>query len=268
MLFARPGKYNPCGIFSLGHFFLLGITLLGISIALKYTDITKKSNIKRNIQIITILAWILEIIKIVVNFVVGNGDNINTYIPLYYCSILLYAGIFSSIGKDIIKRIGDVFLATGAIVGGIIFLILPTTSITMYPIFHYLSLHSFLYHGAMLYIGIIINKSKYIELENKDIVYYFGLLFVMCLSAYIVNNIFDSNLMFISKDFPESPITIIYKLTGKWFPVIVSLVQMILPFYTVIGIKKVMKKITTKKEERKVQIDLINKVVEEHMGSK
>ena len=81
--------------------------------------------------------------------------------------------------------------AIGGIIGGIIFLILPTTSITTYPMFHYLSLQSFIYHGAMVYLGIIINKSQYVELEKKDIVYYSGLVGTMCLIAFIFNNIFD-----------------------------------------------------------------------------
>lgn len=240
MFFAKPGEYEACGIFSFEHFFLLIITIIGIKISVNYTDTNNKDVIKNKIRTITICAWILEIIKIIFNLAIGNGNNINTYIPLYYCSILLYAGIFSSVGKGILKRIGDVFLATGGIVGGIIFLILPTTSITTYPVFHYLSLQSFIYHGAMIYLAIIINKSEYIELEKKDIVYYAGLVGGMCLIAFIFNNIFDSNLMFISKDFPNNPITIIYKLTRKFFPVVVSLIQMIAPFYTVIWLKKIM----------------------------
>ena len=126
------------------------------------------------------MAWVLEIIKIIFNLKTGNGSNLNTYIPLYYCSILLYAGIFSSIGKGYIKKMGDVFLATDGIVGGILFLILPTTSITMYPMFHFISIQSFLYHGAMLYLGLAINKTNYIELKSKDIIYYATLLFIMC----------------------------------------------------------------------------------------
>ena len=93
MFFAKPGIYEPCGIFSTEHFFLLALTMLVIGIAVKHTDKTKKNVIKRKIQIITICAWILEIIKIIFNFAVGNANNINTYVPLYYCSILLYAGI-------------------------------------------------------------------------------------------------------------------------------------------------------------------------------
>lgn len=249
MLFAKPGEYEACGMFSFEHLLLLVLTIMAIKIALKNTDTSNKNVIKRRIQVITICAWVLEIIKIIFNLSIGNGNNINTYIPLYYCSILLYAGIFSSVGKGTLKRIGDVFLATGGIIGGIIFLILPTTSITTYPMFHYLSLHSFIYHGAMIYLGIIINKSRYIELEKRDIVYYAGLVGEMCLIAFVFNSIFDSNLMFISKDFPNNPITILYKLTGKFFPLVVSLIQMAPPFYTVIGIKKIIQRAVVKENQ-------------------
>ena len=249
MLFAKPGEYEACGIFGIEHFFLLIITIIGIKVAVNHTDISNKNVIKKRIQIVTICAWVLEIIKIIFNLSIGNGNNINTYVPLYYCSILLYAGIFSSLGKGTLKRIGDVFLATGGIIGGIIFLILPTTSITTYPMLHYLSLQSFIYHGAMVYLGIIINKSQYVELEKRDIVYYAGLVGIMCLIAFIFNNIFDSNLMFISKDFPNNPITILYKLTGKFFPLIVSLIQIAPPFYTVIGIKKIIQRAVVKEKQ-------------------
>lgn len=97
-------------------------------------------------------------------------------------------------------------------------LFFQTTSLLIYPIFHYISMQSFVYHGAMVYLGIIINKYKYIEIEKKDILYYAGLILIICIIAYILNCIFDSNLMFISKDFPASPITILYRITGKAFP--------------------------------------------------
>lgn len=63
---------------------------------------------------------------------------------LYYCSILLYAGIFSSLKNKFIKRVGDVFLATGGIVAGIVFIIFPTTSLLTYPNFS-------LYNNAKFY---------------------------------------------------------------------------------------------------------------------
>ena len=160
MFFSKPMEYNSARIFSIQHLALLCLTISGIIFAVKYTN-NKRSTILKNIRIVTIAVWILEIIKIIFNFKIGNGNNLNTYIPLYYCSILLYAGVFSSMGNGFIKRVGDVFLATGGIVGGVLFLLLPTTSITMYPMFHFITLQSFIYHGAMVYLAIIINKSNH-----------------------------------------------------------------------------------------------------------
>ena len=69
--------------------------------------------------------------------------------------MLIYAGLLSSFGKGKVRRIGDVFLATGSIVGGIVFVLFPTTSIPSYPIFHFISLHSFFFHGTMIYLGLL-----------------------------------------------------------------------------------------------------------------
>jgi len=191
---------------------------------------SQQEKVKKIIGRVTIIAWILEIIKIIFNIVIGNGNNPNTYIPLYYCSLLLYAGIFSSVCKGKLKRVGDVFLQTGAIIAGLVFLVFPTTSIATYPAFHFISIQSFVYHGMMIYLGIIMNKANYIELNKNDIIYYALLIVITSIVAYIVNILLDTNLMFISKDFPSNPITIIYKHTGGFYPLIMTFIQAIPPF--------------------------------------
>ena len=80
------------------------------------------------------------------------------------------------------------------------------------------------------------NITNYIELHLSDIKYFASLIGIVCLLAYMINKKFGSNLMFISQDFPKNPITIIYHLTGKLFPIVMSLVQMTLPFLLVYGI--------------------------------
>lgn len=243
MFLARPGKFKACGLFGIEHIILFCTTILGIALSVKHIKIEKKEDIKNIIAKATIVIWILEITKIIFNLSIGNKENLNTYIPLYYCSILLYAGIFSSIGKGKLQRMGDVFIATGGIVGGIVFLILPTTSITTYPLFHFISLQSFLFHGIMIYLGIIVNKYNYIDIKNKDILYFGSFILAICIISYIINSIFGSNLMFISQDFPGNPITIIYKLTGKFYPIVMTLGQMTLPFYVILPIIRKSKKL-------------------------
>lgn len=236
MLFANPGEYEPSGLFTIDHFKLIIITILGIIIALKKTAHKTKEEVKQIIKRCTELVWIFEIIIIAFKLCTGDIKNVGNYVPLYYCSLLLYAGALASFAKGGLKRAGEVFLATGGIIGGIVFIILPTTSLPAYPMWHIVSLHSFLYHGIMVYLGILINATHYITLQATDIKYYISLVGIVCVLAYIINNIFDSNLMFISKNFPGTPIEILYKLTGPFFTLVTSVGQMTLPFYIVYGL--------------------------------
>lgn len=252
MLFAEPGKYEACGLFTKGHLNLIIITVIFIIIALKNTANKNKETVKKIIKKCTIVMWILEFIIILFKLFNSDPRNVNNYIPLYYCSMLLYAGLFSSFGKGKIKRTGDVFLATGGIVGGLVFMIMPTTSLPAYPAFHIVSIHSYFFHGTMVYIGLLINATHYIDVSANDIKYFASLVGVICILAYIVNCIFDSNLMFISEDFPGTPISIVYKLTGPLFTIIMSIIQMFLPFYIVYPILQAKKRIIGRKNNKKI----------------
>lgn len=238
MFLARPGEYKACGMYTVGHLILLIITIIGILVALKFTKNKNKEQITKIIRNITIFLWVLEIIKIIFNLMVGNASNPNTYVPLYFCSMILYAGILSGFCKGTLKHVGDVFLATGSMIAGIIFLMSPNTSLTTYPIFHYISLQSFILHGSMVYLGILVNVTNYVDVKAKDIIYYAGLMLIISVIAYIFNMIFDSNLMFISKDFPGTPIAILYNITGgNLFTIIMVMLQATVPFYLVYLIK-------------------------------
>lgn len=236
LLFKNSENVIPCGLFSIEHIILLLITIICIMLALKGTKNMKKENVKKVIQISTAVLWILELIKIIFNVINYGFLEINKYVPLYFCSLILYAGIFSGFCTGIIKRVGDVFLSTGGIIAGITFLICPLTSLTTYPALHFISIHSFILHGTMLYIGLLVLITKYYTIQKQDIKYYFNLIIGISAVAYIINILFDSNLMFISKNYPNTFIEIIYNITGSLFPIVMVMTQAILPFYIVYGI--------------------------------
>ena len=238
MFLSKPGEYEPCDMFTVKHLILFIATCLVVLVAVNNTKVMQKEDIRKIIRKFTLVIWILEILKTVYNIAIGKGSEINKMVPLYYCSLFLYSGLLSSYGKGILKRIGDVFLATGGIVGGLIFLMLPTTSLPEYPLFHFISMHSFFYHGAMVYLGIIINKFKYIDLKLSDLKYYALLIAVVCLGAYFLNEKYGSNLMFISRDFPGTILSTLYNNTGKLYTPLSCLVQMTLPFLLVFSIVK------------------------------
>lgn len=239
MLFAKLGKYPACGLFSAGHFFLMGITIVAIIIALKITRNKSKEEIRKIIKKCTIFLCIFEVFIISFKLITtGDFTNLNNYVPLYYCSLLLYAGLLSSFAKGKLKKAGDVFLATGGIIGGIIFMLFPTTSLYFYPMFHIVSIHSYIFHGIMVYLGILLNITHYINIKLSDIKYYATLVGIICILAGIVNSIFGSNLMFIATSFKGTPLDIVYKITGKFYTIFMCLVQMILPFYVIYPINK------------------------------
>lgn len=236
MLFKSANQVVPCGMFSIGHLILFSITIISIAIALKYTKNIEQDKVKKIIRKSTIILWILEIIKIIFNIKNYGFKEVNKYVPLYFCSIILYAGILSGFCKGTLKKVGDIFLSTGGIIAGMVFLISPLTSLTTYPVIHFISLHSFLLHGTMVYIGLLILTTKYVKIEKNDIKYYFTLIVIISAIAYIVNKICGSNLMFISQNYPGTFIEIIYNISGKLFPMVMILAQATLPFYLVYAI--------------------------------
>lgn len=241
MFFAKSGVYTPCGIYNAKHLLISVITFILIILAVKITKAKQQEDVRKIIKRLIIIVWVLEIVKIIYLYITGQGQ-INRVMPLYYCSLLLYSGLMSSFGKGIIKKMGDIFIATGGIVGGIVYLMFPTTSLPEYPLFHFICFHSFLYHGIMIYLGILVNKTKYVDLKIKDILFYSSMIFIICMLAYITNNIYDSNLMFISKDFPGSPLSFFYNNMGVFFGPTMILVLMTAPFFIAYGGIKVINK--------------------------
>lgn len=239
MLFALPGEYAPAGLFSGWHFLLLGITLALVALGLYLSRRMTARGVRRTIRAVTVLLWVLEAVKIYFVLFVLGSRNPNEFVPLYYCSLVLFAGLFSSLGRGWLRRVGDCFLATGGIVGGLAFLVFPTTSLPRYPVLHFLSMHSFLLHGLMVFVGILLLARRVFVVRGRDVGYCAGLISVMCLLAFVFNTVYRSatgmpaNLMFISEDFPGTPVTIVYQLCGKLFPLAMWLIQAFGPFYLV-----------------------------------
>ena len=236
MFFVKPDIYKACGLYNLKHLISVIVIIILIVVGVKNTKIKEKEDITKLIKVFTIIVWILEIIKIAFNLFIGNINNVNTYIPLYYCSVLLYAGILSSFTSGTLKKIGDVYLATGCLFAGICFLISPGTSLGIYPLFHFISFQSLFYHAVMIYIGVIIAKYNYIEVKLSDLKYYALLIFIICFFAYIVNSNFNGNLMFINEGFQL--FYIFENIFKDYYGLVMIIGQMTIPFFLGLLISK------------------------------
>ena len=234
--FAPPGIYPPAGMYSPAHFIFLSFSVLAITISLVLLMRVKKPSVllRKINKRLTVLLWVLEIDKIAFNLAIGNGDNPNTYVPFYYCSLVLYAGIMSSFFHGRIRHAGDVFLCTGSIVGGVCFLLMPLTSLPNYPAIHFISFHSILLHTVMVFMGLALLITGSVRLCLCDIIPYGIIVLAVCAAALAVNIPCGSNLMFISRNFPGTPIELIYNACpGILFPIVMCLGQATLPFLAV-----------------------------------
>ena len=99
LFFSKVGTYKACGMFTVGHFgysfFTITIVLLAVIISLK-----KRVSVKNAIRNCTISMLILEFIMIGYKIWQYGIRFVDGYLPLYYCSVLLYAGLLSAFGKD------------------------------------------------------------------------------------------------------------------------------------------------------------------------
>lgn len=240
MFFALPQEYPPAGLWSWGHILLLLFTLFVACLALFFARRMQPDGVRRTVQVATVLLVSLEMIKIFFVLLRTGSRNPNDFVPLYYCSLTLPAGAMSAWARGKWRRMGDAFLATGGLVGGAVFLLFPTTSLLRYPALHFISLHSFFLHGLMVYLGLLLLLHGTYRVRLRDATAVAALVSAMCAVALCFNLVYDrvsgkevANLMFLSKDFPGTPLSPIYHALGVFYTPVVWLAQAFLPFLLV-----------------------------------
>ena len=249
MFFCAPYEVSPSGIFSKGHLVLFLVTFVLVALALYLSRGMGTLAVRRTLRAVTLFLWVMELAKILFVLLGTGSRNPNDFLPLYYCSITLYAGAFSSLARGSLRYAGDCFIATAGLVGGAVFLIFPTSTLPYYPAFHFLSLHSFLLHGAMVYLGLLLLLRGVYRPVWRDVRYPALLISAVCAPALVFNTVFDrvtgqeiANLMFISKDTPDTPLTLVYRLTGPLFTPFMWAVQAFCPFLLVCGVSALWRK--------------------------
>lgn len=187
--FCKENEYEPVGMFSVGHIVTLIIFLLIVAFcAYKCRKIGKDKAIFLT-KIIAIVVTILEIIKITIAFINGEGDKLDHWVPLYFCSMFIYAAWLAGYAKGKIADLGRAFVGTGGIIAGLSFLIFPTTSFTMYPLFHYFCMYSMVYHSLMVFLGITYLLNGVVKIDKKSFIDYVIFCSVLNILAIIVNSI-------------------------------------------------------------------------------
>ncbi len=232
IFFSPEDTETAAGMFTLPHLISLTLCLILIGIALYLSRNLSDKSITKIIRILAIVFTAMEIIKIIYKFALGYTDKLDYFVPISFCSLFIYCLWFCGYGKGIVYKIGSVFISFGCITGGLAFLIVPATSLMMHPIYHYLSIHSMLFHSAMVYLGILFTIRGKEKVSKHSFLIFSAFILGTSAIAIILNLITGSNLMLLS--FPVNiPVYILNFLANKLPPlytVVASVAYVLLPY--------------------------------------
>ncbi|MBR5285666.1 MAG: YwaF family protein [Clostridia bacterium] len=229
--YAPQGRFEPCGMFTIEHIVTAIFCLLAVMFALVFLN-KKKVAETVNIKIVRFFAvflTILEVIKITHSFIYGDL-HLDAWFPLSYCGLFIYALWMAGYGKGKIKRCGAVFISYGCAFAGLMFLIFPTTSLMLFPIWHYFSIYSLLFHSVMMFIGtrLLITERKF---NWATYFYYFIYVLFFAIISITMNYINGCNLMNLREPYniPIQLLQDIYNTFSPAYTIIGLIIYMLVP---------------------------------------
>jgi uncharacterized membrane protein YwaF len=188
-----------CGMFSFGHIFtvilFVGLLVVGAILLRKINE----KQLKIYMLSVAIAVTVMEIIKISLR--VAKNQAPDSYMPLYYCSLFIFAIWLSFAKNGILKTVAYSYMTMGAILAACFNIFYPSTSLALFPIWHPGAIHSFVYHYLMALTGILLLvKGTYVPKKIHS-VHYFAYIFVACVISAIINPILGTNCMFLADAF-------------------------------------------------------------------
>lgn len=229
--YAPQGRFEPAGMFTVDHIASAIICLFAVICLLTYfhkRNIGEYANIKI-IRFSAVVLTLLEALKIMHSFIYGD-HHLDAWFPLSYCGLFIYALWMAGFGKGKVKRCGEVFIAYGCAFAGLMFLIFPTTSLMLFPIWHYFSIYSMLFHSLMIFVGIRLLLSEQ-RFNKAAYLYYFAYVLFFAIISIIMNCVFGCNLMNLREPYniPIQLLQDIYNTFNPAYTVIGLIIYMLVP---------------------------------------
>ena len=228
-MFSRIGTYPAVGMFTKAHIISVLVCVALIVTALIFT---KKMNSKQYIimlRVFAVLVTLMEILKIGWSISMGYIDY-DSIVPLYFCSLYIYALWLSYSKNKNLREAGLAYIAFAGIIAGLVFIVCPTTSFTVFPIFHFRCIHSMLFHSMMVYSGVMLFITKAVKINLKLVLkYVFFCMFFMSI-ALILNVLMQTNFMFLANPnkIPLAFLGEVYHLSQSLYTITIVIAHMLL----------------------------------------
>ena len=189
--------FKPLGMFSWSHLVYTLCSFLYVFLMILFTRKKDKKIVFNIIRIMGIAFILLEVFKILFEHFYLK-ISIEGLIPLYYCSMYLYIVILLWIKNDKVKQLGLNLLMYYGLFPGMFFTLMPFTAVNYHGIISFPFIHSFIYHGNLIYVSLIIMIKGLGEINKKATIISSMVFLGFGLFVFIINLIFKKNFMYIS----------------------------------------------------------------------
>ena len=237
-----------CGMFTPGHFLSIAAFFASIGLALWLSRRMDEKAVRKVHIGVAVGVTVMEVIKIALRVWKGQGPD--DWMPLYFCSLFLFAVWFALAKNGALRNMGYAFMTMGGIAASVFFIFYPTTSLNLFPIWHPASIHSFVYHWIMCYTGVLVlMKRVYVPRPGHGL-HYGMFVLAACVAAYFFNEWLGSNCMFLHSAFGLPFLEDILRENHAVYMVLVSLAQGVALYWFSFGIFCLIMKIRSKPHER------------------
>ncbi len=161
--FLPPADRLPGTMFTPLHFLFslmcISLVLLGVWLLSKKEEKT----IRRVFTGLWAFLVVYEVVKILWETYTGKTVEFEWagVMPLYPCSVFMYAMPFAIWGKGNVRRAACGYVCSVGLLGGLINFVYPATILGNYSCISFAGFHTFIYHGTMVLCALTMLRSGY-----------------------------------------------------------------------------------------------------------
>lgn len=127
-----------------------------------------EKTIRRVFTVLWAAITVLEVLKIIWETVSGSVVEFNWVgiLPLYPCSVFMYAMPFAIWGKGKVRESACGYVCSLGLVGGLVNFVYPANILSSYSCLSFAGMHTFFYHGTIVLCALTMVLSGYHKLTG------------------------------------------------------------------------------------------------------
>jgi hypothetical integral membrane protein (TIGR02206 family) len=164
-------------------------------------------------QVLRAMSVAMIIMELLKDFILGViGAFSIGYLPLHLCSIAMFLCLYYAFHPES-DRCGQLLYSV-CLPGALCALLFPDW--TRFPLWHFQSLHSFLYHAMLVQFSLFPLVSGRIRPGLRQVPRSFGFLVLVAVPVGFLNHLLGTNYMFLSRPSKGSPLEFLSVLPGTF----------------------------------------------------